>query len=182
MLEIKLHGRGGQGAQVACQILAAAFFRAGREVQAFAAYGGERRGAPVTASVRVDDRPIRLRCDIERADHVLVFDPTLLAGLPPDAVREGGLLVVNSPLAACSFHPLGVRLRAIDAGAVALQVGLGPIVSTAMLGAFAGATGLLELDELLLAVEQGSPVKRAENVRACALGYRETAGAPVGGD
>ena len=64
MLEIRIHGRGGQGAQVACQILADAFFRSGRQVQAFAAYGGERRGAPVTAYLRADDRPIRLRCDV----------------------------------------------------------------------------------------------------------------------
>jgi len=180
MLEIRIHGRGGQGAQVACQILAHAFFRAGREVQAFAAYGGERRGAPVTAFVRVDDRPIRLRCDIDRADHALVFDPTLLGDLPPSSVREAGVVVVNSPAAGCGVHPLGARLRPIDAAAIAERVGLWPIVSTAMLGAFAGATGLLALDDLVAAVEEGSPGKKPENVRACTLGYREMAGVPAG--
>src|SRR3990172_3380725 len=97
MLEIRIHGRGGQGAQVGCQILAHAFFRSGRCVQAFAAYGGERRGAPVTAYLRVDDRPIRLRCDIERADHALVLDASMLAEAPAilGTLRDGAVVVVN---------------------------------------------------------------------------------------
>lgn len=180
MLEIRIHGRGGQGAQVGCQILAAAFFRAGREVQAFAAYGGEHRGAPVTAFVRVGDRPIRLRGDVERADHALVLDPTLLTEIRPGSLRDDGLVVVNSPVPPCGFHPLGARVRAVDAGGIAEQVGLGPIVSTAILGGFAGATGLVSLADLLAAVEEGSPLKKSENARACALAYREMAGGAAG--
>ncbi len=118
MLEVRIHGRGGQGAQVACQILAGALFRSGRSVQAFAAYGAERRGAPVTAFVRADDRPIRLRCDIERPHHVLVLDPTMFddGELLAD-VRPGGVAVVNSRALPRVAPPEGVRLVAVDAAA-----------------------------------------------------------------
>lgn len=170
MLEITILGRGGQGAQVACQILAAAFFRAGHFVQAFAAYGGERRGAPVTASLRVDDAPVTLRCDIERPDHVLVLDPGLLPGVTLAPVA-GSLILVNSPAAPCGRAPHAGHVLDVDAGAIAAAAGLGPIVSTAMLGAFAGATGLLPLADLRAAVAEGSPARGAENVAACIAGF-----------
>lgn len=176
MLEIRIHGRGGQGAQVACQILASAFFRAGRYVQAFAAYGGERRGAPVTAFVRVDDEPIRLRCDIERPGHALVLDATMLAdpGIAA-SVAPGGMLVVNAATSPPAAAEGGARVVVVDAGAIARREGLGTIASTAMLGAFAGATGLVPLDDLAAAVDEGSPLKKRENVRACTVAYEEGA-------
>jgi 2-oxoacid:acceptor oxidoreductase gamma subunit (pyruvate/2-ketoisovalerate family) len=177
MLEIRIHGRGGQGAQVACQILAGAFFRSGHHVQAFAAYGGERRGAPVTACLRVDQKPIRLRCDIERPHHALVLDPTLLAEFQTAPMRPGGIIVVNSPAGTPSYVPSGARLIVVDAASIARRAGLGPIVSTAVAGAFAGATGLLSLNDLTAAVEEGSPAKKRENVKACTEAYQETAGA-----
>lgn len=177
MLEIRIHGRGGQGAQVACQLLAAAFFRGGDEVQAFAAYGGERRGAPVTAFLRVDSRPIRLRCDIERAGALIVLDRTLLAELAPGALRPGGLLVVNA--AAAVTPPFPARVVTIDAGAIAEAAGLAGIVSTAMLGAFAGASGLLPLDVLAAAVAEGSPARAVENAAACRAAYYAAAALPV---
>jgi 2-oxoacid:acceptor oxidoreductase gamma subunit (pyruvate/2-ketoisovalerate family) len=179
MLQIRIHGRGGQGAQVACQILAAAFFRAGREVQAFASYGGERRGAPVTAFLRVDDRPLRLRCEIERADHLIVLDPVLLADIDPASLHEHGVVVVNAPAALCGRGPLGARVVEVDAGAIAARAGLGPIVGTAMLGAFAAATGLLSLDDLRAAVADGSPARQEANVSACVAAYLAVAGAIV---
>ena len=80
MLQIIIQGRGGQGAQTAGSLLAMAFFAEGREVQSFASYGGARRGTPVSSFIRVDDRPIRVRCDIERADAILCFDASLLEG------------------------------------------------------------------------------------------------------
>ena len=170
-LEITIHGRGGQGAQVACQILAEAFFRSGRWVQAFASYGGERRGAPVRASLRVQTEPIRLRCDVERPDHAIVLDPTLLPPEPADLVRPKGLLIVNSATAPCSFMPMAGRVVTIDAADIARRAGLGPIVATAALGAFAGATGLVALDALLAAIEAGSPSKPHANVAACREAY-----------
>jgi len=177
MLEIRIHGRGGQGAQVGCQILAEAFFRAGLWVQAFAAYGGERRGAPVTAFLRVDDRPIRIRCDIEQPHHALVLDRTLLAEPAlTGPLRPGGVLVVNSPEGPLPGPPRAGRVVRVDATAIAQAHGLGAIVATAVLGAFAGATGLVALEDLRAAVEQGSPARRRENVEACAEGYLAAAG------
>ncbi len=177
MIEVRIHGRGGQGAQVACQILAGALFRSGRFVQAFAAYGGERRGAPVTAFVRADDHPIRLRCDIERPQHVLVLDPTMLDdGQMVADMRPGGVAVVNSRAVPRLALPAGVRLVAVDAQAIARRAGLGTIVSTAMVGAFGGASGLVSLEHLVAAVEEGSPAMRSENAQACAAAFAETAG------
>lgn len=174
MVEITIHGRGGQGAQVAAQMLADALFRAGRYVQAFAAYGGERRGAPVTAFVRAADTPILVRCDIERADHVLVLDATLLARLAPESIRPDALVVVNGGVAPEGRSPLASRPVAVDASSIARRAGLGPIVATAMLGGFTAASELLGLPELQAAVEAGSPSKKRENVEACALAYAET--------
>ncbi len=177
MLEVRFHGRGGQGAQVGCQILAAALFRSGRHVQAFAAYGGERRGAPVTAFVRADDRPIRLRCDIERPGHAVVLDATLLDGgaLVAD-VAPGGTVVVNGAEPPEISLPPDVRLVAVDAADLSARAGLGAIVSTALLGAFARATGVVSLDDLQAAVSEGSPARRRENLEACAAGYRAAPG------
>jgi pyruvate ferredoxin oxidoreductase gamma subunit len=175
MLELRIHGRGGQGAQVACQILADAFFREGAWVQAFAAYGGERRGAPVTASLRVADAPIRLRCDVEHPAHLIVLDPTLLSELPPGSLSVDGLVLVNSPGLPCGRLASSATVVAIDAEAIAHRVGLGPIVATAMAGAFAGATGLVSVDSLVAAVEAGSPTRKRENVEATLLAFREAA-------
>ena len=180
MLEVRIHGRGGQGVQVACQILAGALFRSGRHVQAFAAYGGERRGAPVTAFVRGDERPIRLRCDIERPHHLLVLDPSILDdGQVVASVRPGGLVVVNSRASSRAVVPEGIRLVAVDAAAIALRARLGDIVSTAMVGAFCGAAGLVSLEDLVAAVEEGSPARASDNVLACTVAYREAAGLKI---
>jgi 2-oxoacid:acceptor oxidoreductase gamma subunit (pyruvate/2-ketoisovalerate family) len=176
MLTIRIHGRGGQGARVACRILAAAFRRGGREVQAFASYGGEHRETPVAAVVSVDARPIRRRDDVECANHVLVLDPSLLADITPGALREDGLVLVDAPAAPCRRSAWALRVVEIDASAIADRAGLGPIVATAMLGAFAAATGLVSLLDLKRAVAAGSPAQRDANVTACVAGYLTVGG------
>ena len=96
MLQIIIQGRGGQGAQTAGNLLASAFHAQGRHVQCFASYGGARRGTPVTSYIRVDDRPVRVRCDIERADAILCFDASLLEGALLATAGPNTLIVVNS--------------------------------------------------------------------------------------
>jgi 2-oxoacid:acceptor oxidoreductase gamma subunit (pyruvate/2-ketoisovalerate family) len=78
MREFRIHGRGGQGAVIASKVLAVALFREGRWVQSFPAFGVERRGAPVTAFLRVADEPIRLRCEILAPDDLIILDATLI--------------------------------------------------------------------------------------------------------
>lgn len=172
MIEIQLRGRGGEGVQVGCQILADAFFRAGAWVQAFVSHGGERGGGPVTASLRVDDRPVLPHDELERPHCLLVFDSTLLGDVSTE-VADGGIVAVNAPVAPCRRMPRGARVVAVDGTGIAKRAGLGPIVATAVIGGFCGATRLVSLDDLAAAVEQGSPAKKAENVKACTEAYRE---------
>jgi pyruvate ferredoxin oxidoreductase gamma subunit len=174
MLQIIIQGRGGQGAQTAGNLLAMAYFAEGRHVQAFASYGGARRGTPVSSFIRVDDRPVRLRCDIERADAILCFDATLLQGALLAAAHSETLIVVNSARSAADFRESLPHHRVIpvDGLAISRRQGLGRIVNSALLGALARAVGdppLPVLERLLLAE---SPKLQAQNVAACVDGYQ----------
>jgi pyruvate ferredoxin oxidoreductase gamma subunit len=173
MLQIIIQGRGGQGAQTAGNLLAKAYFAEGRQVQAFASYGGARRGTPVSSFLRVDDRPVRLRCDIERADAILCFDASLLQGALLAAAHSQTLIVVNSTRSVADFREALPHHRVIpvDGLAISRREGLGRIVNSALLGALARAVGdppLSVLERLLL---EESPKLRAENVAACTAGY-----------
>ena len=180
MIEIRIHGRGGQGGVIASKVLAEALFREGWDVQAFPAFGVERRGAPVAAFVRADLKPIRLRCQVERPDALIVLDPTLLDdpatlnGLQPE-----GWVVINADLDPTSLPiPLVFRVAAADADGIALRHGLGspsaPIVNTAILGAFARATGCVSLPALRAAILGAVPAKAAQNAAAAAEAFRRT--------
>mgnify|MGYP001812634348 CR=1 FL=1 len=179
MLELRFHGRGGQGAVVASKTLAQAAFLAGRYVQSYPDYGVERRGAPVVAFARIAERDddIFVRQDIREPHHLLVLDPTLLStGTVLSGLRSGGWVVVNSPDPPDS---LGIddnfRVATVDASAIALRHGLGsaaqPVVNTAILGAFVRATGIVGLDDLLAAIEYEVPVKEAENAKAASEAF-----------
>ena len=177
MIEIRFHGRGGQGTVVASELLAQAAFLDGKIPQSFPFFGVERRGAPVTAFTRIDDRPIRVRTSITRPDVVVVLDPGLLRTTPvTEGLSPGGLLLVNTPRRAEELAaPPGVRRASVDATRIALAHGLGtamlPIVNTAVLGALARATGVVTLEALGRAVEQFVPARPAENHRAARDGY-----------
>ena len=180
MIEIRFHGRGGQGIVVASEILAAAFFAEGKKVQAFPAFGVERRGAPVSAFLRVDDRPVRLRCQIQAPDHVVVLDPTLLSAIDvTEGLKPQGWLLINSNLPPKHFRFLaggGWKVATVDATSIAQKQRLGnrtnPIVNTAILGAFSGVTRLVSIDSVVKAIMEGAPVRPQENVAAA----REAAG------
>jgi len=173
MLQIIIQGRGGQGAQTAGNLLAAAFFAAGRQVQAFSSYGGARRGTPVSSFIRVDDRPIRLRCDIEQADAILCFDATLLDARLLGCARPGALIVVNSAQPADHFARAapGLRVIPVDGIAISRQRGLGRIVNSALLGAFARAIEAPPFEVLARTLAAEAPKLTAENLAACEDGY-----------
>lgn len=180
MIEIRFHGRGGQGAVVASRVLAEAFFQEGKYVQSFPAFGAERRGAPVGAFCRADDVPIRIKTHIYEPDHVVVLDASL-----PDAVdvtaglKEGGWIIINTdsqPDEPERFNKF--RIAIVDAGSIAAKHGLGsataPIVNTAILGAFARATQTVGADSLQRAVQAVVTRKTEENAAACREAYEQT--------
>jgi pyruvate ferredoxin oxidoreductase gamma subunit len=174
MLEIVIQGRGGQGAQLAGSLLAAAFFAEGREVQSFATYGGARRGTPVSAFIRVDDKPIRLRCDIEQAHALLCFDASLLAGRLLAVAGPQTIIVVNSRMGPGHFSALlpGHRVLPVDGLGIAQRNGLGRIVNSALLGALARALGSPSLQVLDATIAAEAPKHGRENAAACHEGYR----------
>lgn len=173
MLQIIIQGRGGQGAQTAGNLLAMAFFAEGHQVQSFASYGGARRGTPVNSFLRVDERPIRVRCDIEQADAILCFDASLLEGRLLATARADTLIVVNSSRPAQEFARKlpGYRVIPVDGIAIARRHGLGRIVNSALLGAFACAVRAPNLEILTRVLIEEAPKLHDENIAACVEGY-----------
>jgi len=173
LLQIIIQGRGGQGAQTAGSLLAMAFFAQGREVQSFASYGGARRGTPVTSYIRVDDRPIRLRCDIERADAILCFDVTLLESRLLATARPDTIIVVNSSRPPEEFAGKlpGYRVIPVDGISISRRHGLGRIVNSALLGALVRAIEAPTLDVLTRMLIDEAPKLHDENIAACEEGY-----------
>jgi pyruvate ferredoxin oxidoreductase gamma subunit len=176
LLQIRMQGRGGQGAQVAGEVLARAFFRSGRFVQAFSTYGGARRGIPVSTSIRVGDSPIVLRCDIERPDAVVCFDETLIGPAFLAGVSSRTAVLINSSRAPEAFD-LGLPLVCtVDGLAIARRAGLGPIVNSAVLGAFARVLGEPDLELLAGVISEFSPAKQEENVASAREAYQSVRG------
>ena len=161
MRELRIHGRGGQGAVIASKLLAVALFREGRWVQSFPAFGVERRGAPVTAFLRIADAPIRLRCEITAPDDLIVLDPTLVEAIDvTSGLKDGGGILINTDRPPSHYQDLVTRFRVgtVDASRIAMAHGIGsrtqPIVNTAILGAFARWSGLVSLDAVCGAIEE----------------------------
>jgi len=179
MIEIRTHGRGGQGSVIASEILADAFFREGKFVQAFPAFGVERRGAPVMAFTRVSESEIRERCQIYEPDHLVVLDAILIETVKiTDGLKEGGWIVINtSGSLENSDLTKRYQVATIDANAIAIKYRLGsraaPIVNTAIVGAFAGATGLVGIDAVQEAIEELVPIKKKENAQAAQEAYEK---------
>ncbi len=173
MRELRLHGRGGQGTVIASKLLAVALFLEGRQVQSFPMFGVERRGAPVTAFLRLDDAPILLRCEISAPDELIVLDATLVGATDVTAgLKPGGHILINSPLSPEDFPLLSGRFRVstVDATGIAIRHGLGsptqPIVNTAILGAFSTDSGLVRLATVVDAIREEVPMQIEANIAA----------------
>lgn len=147
-LEVRIHGRGGQGGVTCAKLIASLFSERGAYVQAFGEYGSERAGAPVRAYARAALEPIRNRNRVYQPDHLLVLDPTLLSDDIVDGVVAGGVLLLNSsePLDAYDGRFPGLRLAVVDATRIARDHGIGSrskvIVNTTVVGAYACVAGL----------------------------------------
>jgi 2-oxoacid:acceptor oxidoreductase gamma subunit (pyruvate/2-ketoisovalerate family) len=176
MKEIRIHGRGGQGAVLAARMLASAFVAEGKFVASFPMYGFERRGAPVVAFTRYDDRPIREKTQIYNPDCLVVIDPglltlpTLFSGLKPE-----GILILNShkPFKDRPNENLKV-CGLINATQVAVDEIGRDIPNTCLLGAFAATTGWLDLKSILACLGDylsGDMLQR--NLRSAERGFKE---------
>jgi pyruvate ferredoxin oxidoreductase gamma subunit len=160
MLQIRIHGRGGQGVVTAAEMLSIAAFEQGAFAQAFPSFGSERTGAPVVAFCRIDDQDIRLREPILEPDVLIVQDPTLLHQVDVfQGLRPNGYVLINSKR---SFDELGLgemarrfhreRLITVPASEIA-QRHLGrPLPNAVLLGGFAALSGLITLDAVAHAI------------------------------
>ncbi|MCB1493304.1 MAG: 2-oxoacid:acceptor oxidoreductase family protein [Rhodobiaceae bacterium] len=150
MIEYRIHGRGGQGSVAAAYLLASTAFEAGYLCQAFPAFGAERRGAPVTAFVRVDDHPILLRSQVRNPDYLIVQDDTLLmdAGITA-GLKSGGSMIINSMRTSEEVsETFGCRALCIPATKMAVEKIGRPIPNTALLAALMSLTGRFPISAL----------------------------------
>ena len=166
MIEIRLHGRGGQGVVTAAELIATAAWEDKINSQAFPTFGSERMGAPVASFVRLDkEKPIRIRSEIYEPDYLLVQDPTLIGTVDVfKGLKPGGTVIINSSKKPEEFKevPKGVKVLTFPATDLALKVLGRPIPNTIMLGVFAAATGLIELPAIKRAIDERFPPDVAE--------------------
>ena len=178
MLEMRFHGRGGQGAVTSAELVARAAIDTGKYATAFPSFGPERRGAPVVAFARVDDHPIRLRSKIYHPDVVIVLDPSLLEiANPTEGLREDGLLIINSSHDVETIRKhLGYKgkLAVVDASRIAKEVIGLPITNTTMVGALVKGTSLLSVDALIGPFQDRFGKIAARNIEAMKRAYEET--------
>ncbi len=179
MIEIRFHGRGGQGAVIASKILASALFKEGKYAQAFPAFGAERRGAPVMAFTRFDKKAITRRSQVYEPDHVVVLDEPILEVVDVTAgLKTGGGILINTPKPSSAFKKLAnFRVATVDANRIAQENGLGsttaPVVNTVILGAFAKISGLVGLKAVVEGIQENVPTKAEANVAAAKAAYEQ---------
>ncbi|MDD4496342.1 MAG: 2-oxoacid:acceptor oxidoreductase family protein [Eubacteriales bacterium] len=172
MLELRFHGRGGQGVVVGSTILGKAFFYDGNNAQFFPEFGVERRGAPVQAFLRVSDEKIRCRYNIYEPDHIILFDMLLLSTVDvTQGLKDNGWILINSKKPPEEFSlNRNYRVATIDADGISLKHGLGteaaPIINAAMTGAFARIIGSISEESLVRAVRESVPARLDQNEAA----------------
>jgi pyruvate ferredoxin oxidoreductase gamma subunit len=175
MIEIRFHGRGGQGAVTAAEILAKAAFEDGKYCQAFPFFGVERRGAPVMAFTRIDDKPIQIRYQVQNPDYVIVLDDGLLDVVDVfSGIKENGKVIINTNKTEKIDKSKCKETYDIDATGIALD-NLGvPIVNTVMLGSFAKKSSEVSLDAILKVIKETFPGKIGEkNSKAAEIAYEQ---------
>ncbi|MHB8781204.1 MAG: pyruvate ferredoxin oxidoreductase subunit gamma [Candidatus Geothermincolia bacterium] len=179
--EIRIHGRGGMGNVTAAEILAQAAFADGKYAQAFPMFGAEREGAPVTAFVRVSDRPIRMRQQIYEPDYLVIQDAGLMY---MEGVLEGlkrdGMVIVNSTrggeeIARELGIPANIAIRTTPALRIAMDIIGKPFFNVVMVGAFACASELMAIESVAAAIRDRYPGELGEKeVEATLAACEET--------
>ncbi len=183
LIEVRFHGRGGQGAWTASHILAMAALKEGKYVQSFPTFGPEREGAPIMAFTRISEDPINIHSGVYEPDAVVVLDPTLLGPMVLEGFKDETVLVTNSrhtpKEVARTLRLKPARVWTVDATSLAMEIMGRHVTNTAMLGALVKAVPVVELDSLFEAVRErfGTRPKVAElNVRLVQRAYEEAVG------
>ena len=178
MIEIRLHGRGGQGAVTSAELLALAAITEGKYAQAFPSFGPERRGAPVVAYCRISDEQIKVRAAIVKPDIVLVLDPSILRLVDvSNGLKADGVLVTNTRFSPEEIKKeLGVkpRLATVDATGIAREeLGL-PITNTTMLGALLKSSAVVDKGSMIEPLQERFGRIAERNIKAFERAYKET--------
>ena len=188
LMEIRWHGRGGQGAVTSTEIMAQAAISEGKFAQAFPSFGPERRGAPVQAFNRIDSRePVRIRADILQPDYVVVLDPSLLDKVNvTSGLKKGGWVIVNTRKNASeikSEFKIKYPVATVNATKIAREVLGVPIVNTTMLGAVVKITGVIDKKSTHAPLEKRFGRLGERNIKAMETAYEEVIleGATVNG-
>ena len=179
IVEIRLHGRGGQGAVTSAEVLSAAAISEGKYAQAFPSFGPERRGAPVQAFVRIStDQPIRNRSSITEPDVVVVLDPGLLRIVDvTSGLKPGGIVIVNTTKTAEQIRQefnIKASLATVGATKIATETLGVPIVNTTMLGAILKATEVVKKESLYEPLRARFGKNGEKNIQAMERAYNET--------
>ena len=178
MIEVRIHGRGGQGAWTASNLLALAALREGKYVQSFPTFGPERMGAPIQAFTRISSEPINAHCMVYNPDIVAVLDPTLLGSSIAEGIKDNTIIVVNSEEKPKTIRnilktSLG-RIWTINATDLAIKILGRPITNTAILGAVIKASNIVSLNSLIEVVkERFSGVAGEKNAELIVKAYEE---------
>ncbi len=177
--EFRWHGRGGQGAWTASELLARTAIYEGKYIQSFPEFGPERMGAPVKAFTRISTEPIRIHSAVYEPDVVVVLDPTLLRTVPvTSGLVEGGIIIINSEKGPAEFRRTlkleGGEVWTVRAMDIAIKMLGLPITNTAMLGAVARATGIIKLESMEKTVKERFRLDLAEkNLAVINEAYKE---------
>jgi pyruvate ferredoxin oxidoreductase gamma subunit len=180
LIEIRWHGRGGQGAVTSAELVAQSAISEGKYAQAFPSFGPERRGAPVQAFNRIDSRePVRIRVDVTQPDVVVVLDPSLLSIVKVTAgLKKNGMVIVNTKKTASQIKSefgIDYPVATVDATKIAREKLGVPIVNTTMLGALVKATGIVDKESTKAPLEKRFGRLGERNITAMETAFAEVA-------
>jgi len=177
MMEVRFHGRGGQGAVTSAELVAQAAIKNDHFAQAFPSFGPERRGAPVQAFLRVSESPIKLRSKVYEPDNVVILDSTLLGVVnPSEGLKKEGFVVINSHKSVEELKKIfpGRNIAFVDASKIAKEELGVPITNTTMLGALVKASGIVDLESLEEPVKARFGIVAQKNINAYTRAFKET--------
>jgi len=186
LIEVRWHGRGGQGAVTASKLLATSALTEGKYIQAFPEYGPERMGAPIQSFTRISNTHINIHCHVTNPSIVVVLDPTLLKAVDvAEGLVEDGVLIINTEESAAEVRKKlklkGRKVYTVDASKIAQETIGKPLPNTPLVGALIKVTELLTLNNVLADIEDKFKKKFSSkivegNINAIKRAYQEVKG------